>query len=157
MLKLILGTIDIAPLLKARNFFSKILEEAENDYEKTGAIKVFEFCYELSWKTLKKILEVQGKEVNNPRDTFRLTAQWGYISDPEVWFEFGKERNLTSHTYNEDILYTIFSHLSIFLYHLDLLAKVTTFRVILHNLSLIIAGSSITSYWYTLTWPTTTK
>jgi hypothetical protein len=48
------------------------LEEAENDYEKTGAIKAFEFCYELSWKTLKKVLEIQGKEVNNPRDTFRL-------------------------------------------------------------------------------------
>ena len=121
MSKLILGTVDIASLLKARNFFSKILEEAENDYEKTGAIKAFEFCYELSWKTLKRVLEIQGKEVNNPRDTFRLAAQWGYISDPEVWFDFGKERNLTSHTYNEDILHSIFSHLSNFLYHLDLL------------------------------------
>jgi hypothetical protein len=48
MSKIILGNIDIPPLIKARNFFSKILEEAENDYEKTGAIKAFEFCYELS-------------------------------------------------------------------------------------------------------------
>ena len=111
MSKLILGTVDVAPLLKARDFFSKILEEAENDYEKTGAIKAFEFCYELSWKTLKRVLEIQGKEVNNPRDTFRLAAQWGYVDDPEIWFEFGKERNLTSHTYNEDVLHSIFSHL----------------------------------------------
>jgi hypothetical protein len=33
---------------KARNFLAEILQNARNDYERTGAVQAFEFCYELS-------------------------------------------------------------------------------------------------------------
>jgi len=42
------GEVDYTSLVKARNFLAEILQNARNDYEKTGAVQAFEFCYELS-------------------------------------------------------------------------------------------------------------
>jgi hypothetical protein len=42
------GTVNYTSLIKARNFLAEILHNAKNDYEKTGVVKAFEFCYELS-------------------------------------------------------------------------------------------------------------
>jgi nucleotidyltransferase substrate binding protein (TIGR01987 family) len=65
----------------------------------------FEYCYELCWKMLKRVLaEDQGIEtvsVLSWRDLFRLAAEKQLIADPLIWFEFHKARNETSHTYNE--------------------------------------------------------
>ena len=46
--KYLYGTVDYTSLIKARNFLVEILKNAKNDYEKTGVVKAFEFCYELS-------------------------------------------------------------------------------------------------------------
>ena len=50
---------------------------------------------------MKRLLEMQGKEVHSPRATFRAAALEGYIENPETWFEFLKKRNITIHTYEE--------------------------------------------------------
>ena len=42
------GKVNYTPLIKARNFLADIIQNAKNDYEKTGVVKAFEFCYELS-------------------------------------------------------------------------------------------------------------
>ena len=42
------GKVDYISLVKARNFLAEIIQNAHNDYEKTGTIKAFEFCYELA-------------------------------------------------------------------------------------------------------------
>jgi hypothetical protein len=42
------ANINYTSLIKARNFLADILQHAQNDYEKTGVVKAFEFCYELS-------------------------------------------------------------------------------------------------------------
>ena len=46
--KYLYGTVNYSSLIKARNFLTEILQNAKNDYEKTGVVKAFEFCYELS-------------------------------------------------------------------------------------------------------------
>jgi hypothetical protein len=42
------GEVNYTSLVKARNFLAEILQNAKNDYEKTGAVQAFEFCYELT-------------------------------------------------------------------------------------------------------------
>jgi len=42
------GKVNYTPLVKVRNFLAEITQNARNDYEKTGVVKAFEFCYELS-------------------------------------------------------------------------------------------------------------
>jgi len=99
---LILDKINILPLLKAQKKFNLFIQHLSSEQEKAGAVQAFEYCYELSWKTLKKILEVKGVETASPRDAFREAAKNHLIDDPEIWFGFLKIRNLTTHTYNEE-------------------------------------------------------
>lgn len=99
----ILGDIVITPLIKAFKTFKEGVEQAETRLEKDGAIQRFEYCYELSWKVLKKVLEYKGVSTRNPRDTFREAAYQGIISNPEIWFSLVEKRNLTVHTYKEEV------------------------------------------------------
>ena len=101
------GKVDYISLVKARNFLAEIIQNAHNDYEKTGTIKAFEFCYELAWKMMKRFLAARGLDTGSPKDTFRAAALEKLIDDPEVWFDFQKKRNLTVHTYEQENLNAI--------------------------------------------------
>ena len=98
---MIIDTINIAPLLKAFKKFELFRLNLETEQEQAGAIQAFEYCFELSWKTMKRLLEVRGKIANSPREAYRMAALEGFISDPEIWFDFLKKRNMTVHTYEE--------------------------------------------------------
>ncbi len=65
----------------------------------------------------------QGKEVNSPRTAFREAAAEGLIADPEIWFVFLKNRNSTTHTYDEDIAQEIYDSLQQFGQELDQLIR----------------------------------
>jgi nucleotidyltransferase substrate binding protein (TIGR01987 family) len=97
--------LDFSPLKNALNSLDKALAEPFNEFVRDAAIQRFEYCYELCWKMLKRVLaEDQGIEtvsVLSRRDLFRLAAEKQLITDPLIWFEFHKARNETSHTYNE--------------------------------------------------------
>ena len=123
MRNLILDDIDITPILKAQKRLSQFLQHLETDQEKAGAIQAFEYCFELSWKFLKKILLKKGVEVASPRDSFRQSAANELIKDPVVWFGFIKKRNLTAHTYNEDTAQEVVDNLHDFQKEFDQLIQ----------------------------------
>jgi nucleotidyltransferase substrate binding protein (TIGR01987 family) len=66
--------IDVDPFLKASDAFERFRQNLISDQDKAGAIQAFEFSYELSWKTMKRILAYKGIDVRSPRDTFREAA-----------------------------------------------------------------------------------
>jgi len=84
---------------------SKFMEvEALNDLEKQGLIQAFEYTHELAWKTLSDFLAYQGHTgINGSRDASREAFKLGLVEKGEVWMDMIKSRNLTSHTYNEDV------------------------------------------------------
>jgi len=89
--------------------FCKALERLKEalQAEPTGlnldaAIQRFEFTYELVWKVLKLFLLKAGIECYTPRDCFRSAFQAGYIKDEEVWLDMIKDRNFTTHVYDEN-------------------------------------------------------
>lgn len=96
-----LEEIDITNLLKARDIFENFRVDMVTDRDKAGAIQAFEFCYELAWKTMKRILSKRGIEAGSPKSTFRKAALDKLIDDPELWFNFQNKRNLTVHTYEQ--------------------------------------------------------
>lgn len=104
-----MSEIIFTPFIKAYNSLSDALTQAKTDLEKDGAIQRFEFCYELSWKMLKRVLNQKGIMVNSPREVFREAARENLIDDPEKWFKYLEYRNLTVHTYNEDTAEKIFN------------------------------------------------
>lgn len=95
------GEINITPLLKAFAKFERFRQNDQTEQEKAGIIQAFDYCFELSWKMMKRLLEERGRIANSPRETFRMVALEGFIHDPEIWFDFIKKRNMTVHTYQE--------------------------------------------------------
>ena len=72
--------------------------------EQQGLIQGFEFTHELAWKTLKDFLEYRGVSgVIGSRDAARVAFREGIVKDGSVWMEMIKSRNLTSHTYREEV------------------------------------------------------
>jgi len=72
----ILGSLDITALLNAKKRLDNAIIVAQSPLEKTGAIKCFEYCYELSWKLMRKILLKKGIETGSPRDKFINTINY---------------------------------------------------------------------------------
>lgn len=91
----------ITPLLKAFKKFEAFRANIKTEQEKAGAIQAYEYCFELVWKVMKKLLEERGKIANSPKETFRMAALEGFIQNVELWFNFLKMRNLIVHTYEE--------------------------------------------------------
>jgi nucleotidyltransferase substrate binding protein (TIGR01987 family) len=97
----IIDGINIESLLKAFKKFEQFRHNLDTEQEQAGAIQAFEYCYELVWKTMKRLLETRGKIANSPREVFRMAGLEGFIKDPEIWFDFLKKRNITVQTYEE--------------------------------------------------------
>ena len=114
--------LNLKPLISTRNFLAEIIQNAHNDYEKAGAIQAFEVCYELAKNTIRKVLLLRAQEAPiSPKEIFRLAGLEGLIPDAEIWFEFAKKRNKTSHTYDGEVAEEILQSLPNFLHYLDLL------------------------------------
>ncbi len=101
---IIMGNIDISHILKARDVFERCRTNLKTEQDKMGATQAFEFCFELCWKMMKRVLETRGLTVGSPKDTFRKAVHEELIANPEIWFDFQEMRNLTVHTYNKESL-----------------------------------------------------
>lgn len=79
-------------------------ERPLSDLEKQGLIQAFEFTHELAWNVLRDFFVWQGSQnIMGSRDASRQAFAKGLIEDGEGWMEMIQSRNLTSHTYNEEI------------------------------------------------------
>lgn len=66
-----------------------------------GLIQRFEYTHELAWNVMKDYAEYQGYvDVRGSRDAMRKAFEMNLISDKR-WMESIKDRNETSHNYDE--------------------------------------------------------
>lgn len=115
--------IDLSAIIKAQKKFEEFRKELITEKDKEATVQAFEFCYELSWKLMKKILNQMGVEVNSPKVAFREAGLNHLIDDSEVWFEFQEKRNLTVHSYAEENLVLIVSIFDSFSKEMDKFIK----------------------------------
>lgn len=73
------------------------------ELEKAGIIQFFEMTFELGWKVLKDYLESEGYMVKSPRETIKQAFQVGIIENGHIWIDALSNRNLTTHTYDEEL------------------------------------------------------
>ncbi|MCQ2335915.1 MAG: nucleotidyltransferase substrate binding protein [Paludibacteraceae bacterium] len=67
-----------------------------------GLIQRFEFTQELAWKVMKDYEEYQGyTDIAGSRDAIRIALEIGLI-DNRAWMETIRDRNNSSHSYDED-------------------------------------------------------
>ncbi len=76
--------------------------ESLSEVERGGLIQFFEVAFELSWKTMKDYLESQGFSVKTPRETIKQAFQIELIGEGQTWLQALEDRNLTTHTYDEE-------------------------------------------------------
>lgn len=89
-----------------------IAKENLNELEEQGLIQCFEYTYELAWNLLKDYLEFMGfQDVNGSRTAIMKAFNIGIIEDGEGWMEMFKDRNKSSHTYNEATVKEIVAHI----------------------------------------------
>ncbi len=102
----------LLPLLeRAVDKLADVLRQERNEYVRDSAIQRFEFTFELMWKTLKAHLEGQGVIVYSPRESIKGAYQIGLIEEDATWLQMIELRNLTTHTYNEEIADRIYEAL----------------------------------------------
>lgn len=89
-----------------------LYEKQENPVLLDGTIQRFEFCVELGWKLLKEYLEFEKMgDFNSPRATIKESFSIGLIENAEQWLDMLDDRNLTSHTYDEEIAKEIYRNI----------------------------------------------
>lgn len=100
----------LASLKKA---VDRAISEPDDEEVRDAAIQRFEYSYELAWKMIKRQLEA---EVAVPADIdslsfrsmMREAAEKGMIESFESWLTFREQRNITSHTYNQEKAKSVF-------------------------------------------------
>ena len=77
----------------------------QNDRDRAGIIQAFEFTFEQSWKSIQKIASAEWLEAASPKKAFAVALQNGWILMPDEprWLQMIKDRNLTSHTYEQEL------------------------------------------------------
>lgn len=75
-----------------------------SELEVQGLIQAFEFTHELAWNVMKDFFFEQGNNtIMGSKDATREAFQFGLIQDGENWMDMIRSRNLSTHTYNEQI------------------------------------------------------
>ncbi len=70
--------------------------------QKAGMIQFFEMSFELSWNMVKDYLEVQGfMDIKSPRGAIEKAYEMGMKENGHDWMDLLSDRNLTTHTYDE--------------------------------------------------------
>ena len=85
-------------------------EDPHNSLVVDGTIQRFEFTIELYLKTLKRLLLSEGIDAKTPRETLKEAYQAGWLEDEKAWLQMLKDRNETSHTYDEEMALKILAN-----------------------------------------------
>ena len=89
-------------------------ENLKNRFICDATIQRFEFTFELFWKFLQEYFRAQGVQLNFPRDVFSQAYSAKIVPEEKIWLEMLKDRNLTSHTYDQSVADEILSHIKIY-------------------------------------------
>lgn len=102
---------------KALRAFKVVLEEPVTQIIRDAAIQRFEFTFEITWKTLQKYLKQQeGITANSPKSVFREGLSVGLFTEEETELALAMtdDRNLTVHTYHEELAKKIYNKLPVY-------------------------------------------
>ena len=80
-------------------------KENLSELEQAGIDTIFlRWLLRLAWKVLKDYLEAEGYIVKSPRETIKQAFQNEIINDGHIWMDALSIRNLTTHTYDENLV-----------------------------------------------------
>jgi nucleotidyltransferase substrate binding protein (TIGR01987 family) len=87
-------------------------ERALSELERQGIIQAFEYTHELAWKVMQDFFIYQGNtQIRGSKDATRQAFSVDLIADGDNWMKMINNRNLTSHTYNEEVSEEIYKNI----------------------------------------------
>jgi nucleotidyltransferase substrate binding protein (TIGR01987 family) len=87
---------------KAWTALDQVLPEPKSPIVRDASIQRFEFTFEAVWKAAQLYLAtVESLESGSPKSAIRACRQVGLLEDEQA--RMADDRNLTVHTYNEDL------------------------------------------------------
>jgi nucleotidyltransferase substrate binding protein (TIGR01987 family) len=111
---------------KALKTLKAITEEPYSVIVRDAAIQRFEYTFEAVWKVVKNYLDVQeGIICNSPKSCFKEAFKVGLLSEEETVkiLEMVDDRNLTSHTYREEVAEGIYRRTEIYWNLMDTICR----------------------------------
>ncbi len=103
-------------LSNARKSFAALERALARDWQgdlelQDAVIQRFEFSMETCWKLYKAYFSADGVLLATPKAVFRQMHEAGFLTyeDTELALHMVDDRNLTSHTYNEELALDIAS------------------------------------------------
>lgn len=79
-------------------------QDLTNPFILSGIVDVFSLQFELGWKTLKELLQYEGRReasTGSPREIIKTAYAVYEFIDEEVWLSMLKSRNVLSHIYDK--------------------------------------------------------
>lgn len=104
----------------------EVLVEKSDAIIRDSAIKRFELCFDLAWKSIKSRAKKEGLECYSPRACFKTAFQLELVENDELWPNMIEDRNRSVHIYSEQSADKIYSHLGDYYRHLKKLFKKLT-------------------------------
>ena len=108
---------------KSLTRLEEILKEEKTMTTRDAAIQRFEFTVELAWKSAQHFLRDQKIICRSPKECLQESFKFGLVKDDPLWIKMIDDRNLTAHTYNEEVAEEIYNRLSGYLALLGLLKE----------------------------------
>lgn len=91
--------------LKLESAIEVLQKNGLSELEREGLIQRFEYTHELAWNVMKDFFELEGNTtIMGIRSTTREAFKKGLIVYGENWMDMINSRNLTTHTYNEEVV-----------------------------------------------------
>jgi nucleotidyltransferase substrate binding protein (TIGR01987 family) len=104
---------------KALNKLKDILNKEESEEIRDATIKRFESTFELWWKSLQEFFKEKGITCRSPKDCFKQAFSYGLIENEDIWINIIQDRNLTTHTYQEEIAKEIYLKIKEYVYYFE--------------------------------------
>jgi nucleotidyltransferase substrate binding protein (TIGR01987 family) len=95
-------------LEQALALLEEVLSEPFSALMRDAAIHRFEYTFELSWKLLRRIAQVEGRQADSPWQAIRTAAEAELLQNIDLWFEMVECRNSVTMTFMPDIADQVF-------------------------------------------------
>ncbi|WP_449355550.1 HI0074 family nucleotidyltransferase substrate-binding subunit [Virgibacillus natechei] len=99
----------------ALDTFQEIIDiKNPSTIERDAGIQRFEYSFESCWKAAKQYLyDIEGLDIGSPKGVLRSFREIGLLSEDEtvLGLRMVNDRNMTVHTYNEELAVEIFGNL----------------------------------------------
>ncbi len=99
----------ITDLTKAKEKLKEAVNLPVTTINQDASIQRFEFTFELAWKLMQVLIKDNGIDTYGVKSIIREGAKLGLIDNPELWFDFLSKRNLSVHTYDEQIAQLVYA------------------------------------------------